>query len=260
MKRPITLTALLLCSVASSAWSAKILDFSDQTTRINYSLGYQIGGDFKKQDVEMNADAVIQGIHDALTGGEPKMTRPEMLQTLRELKQKVEATQKAQMQLRENELLAAGKKFMQENADKEGVVTTDSGLQYKVVEEGTGPTPGPTDKVTVNYKGFLLDGREFDSSFKRGRPATFQVNGVIKGWSEGLQLMKEGGKMMLFIPPELAYTRSGPLAHQTLIFELELLSVGKPEAAAEAPVKSEPGTAGAAQPKSETEQATSAVK
>ena len=240
MKLTITLPTLLLCSMVSTAWSGEALDFNDETTRINYSLGYQIGGDFKQQKVEMNADAVVQGIQDALAGGEPKISRPEMLQTLRDLKQKVDATAKEQKLLRENELIAAGNKFMEENAKKEGVITTDSGLQYKVIEEGTGVTPGPTDKVTVNYKGFLFDGREFDSSFKRGRPATFQVNGVIKGWGEGLQLMKEGGKMMLYIPPKLAYTHSGPLAHQTLIFELDLLSVGEPKAESEAAAASSP--------------------
>jgi FKBP-type peptidyl-prolyl cis-trans isomerase FklB len=234
MKPSLTLPTLLLCTLASTAWSDNSLDFTDETTRINYSLGYQIGGDFKRQNVEMNADAVVQGIQDALEGGEPKLSRPEMLQTLRDLKEKVETTQKEQRQLREQELIDAGKTFMKDNAQKEGVKTTDSGLQYKVLKEGTGAIPGPTDKVTVNYKGFLLDGREFDSSFKRGKPATFQVNGVIRGWTEGLQLMKEGGKMQLFIPPQLAYARSGPLAHQTLIFEVELLSVGEPPAAVQA--------------------------
>ncbi len=213
---------------------------TDETTRINYSLGYQIGGDFKRQKVEMNAEAVVQGIHDALAGGEPQMPMPDMHETLRELKQKVDAEQKAQKQLRENELLAAGKEFMEANGKQAGVVTTASGLQYKVVQEGSGATPGPTDKVTVHYRGRLLDGREFDSSFKRGKPATFQVNGVIRGWTEGLQLMKEGGKMQLFIPPELAYTRSGPLAHQTLMFDVELLSVGEPKAdSAPEPAKAE---------------------
>jgi len=252
MKKSITLSCLLLCSLASTTWAQqKTLDFNDETTRINYSLGYQIGGDFKQQNVEINADAVVQGIQDALSDAEPKMTRPEMLQTLRELKDKVVAEQKKQMQLRENELIAAGKKFMEENAKKEGVITTESGLQYKVIEEGSGPSPSPTDKVTVNYRAFLLDGREFDSSFKHNKPATFQVNGVIKGWSEGLQLMKVGGKSMLYIPPELAYTRSGPLAHQTLTFEVELLSIGEPQ------TKSEAGAGTTAETTSKTETAKS---
>ena len=229
MKHSITLSALLLCSVLPTAWSGETLNFEDETTRINYSLGYQIGGDFKRQKIELNSEAVVQGIHDALRGGQPQMPMSEMHKTLVDLKTKVVAEEKEFRKLRENELLAAGKKFMEENANKPGVITTASGLQYKVLQEGTGATPKATDKVTVNYIGTFIDGNPFDSSFKRGKPATFQVNGVIKGWTEGLQLMKEGGKMQLFIPPELAYTRSGPLAHQTLIFEVDLLAIEKPK-------------------------------
>jgi FKBP-type peptidyl-prolyl cis-trans isomerase len=116
---------------------------------------------------------------------------------------------------------------MEENAKKEGVVTTKSGLQYKILKEGSGKSPAATDQVTVNYRGTLIDGKEFDSSYKRGKPATFRLNGVIKGWTDGLQLMKEGGKAELFIPPNLAYGSRGPLADQTLIFDVELISVGK---------------------------------
>jgi FKBP-type peptidyl-prolyl cis-trans isomerase len=153
------------------------------------------------------------------------MSQPEMTATLVELKRKVVA-EKNKRNI-ENELgyLAEGKQFMEENANKEGVVTTESGLQYKVIKPGTGKSPGPQDTVTVHYKGTLIDGQPFDSSFKRDKPATFAVNRVIKGWSEGLQLMKEGGKSMLYIPQNLAYGTRGPLAHRTLIFEVELLKV-----------------------------------
>ena len=140
--------------------------------------------------------------------------------------------------------MAEGKKFMEENANKEGVVTTESGLQYKVIEEGSGKSPGPEDQVTVHYRGTLIDGKEFDSSHKRGKPATFKLNGVIKGWSEGLQLMKEGGKAELFIPPNLAYNDRGPLGHHTLIFDVELVSVD--DEAAAAPAGPEAGAAGGA--------------
>jgi FKBP-type peptidyl-prolyl cis-trans isomerase FklB len=133
-----------------------------------------------------------------------------------------------QKQRRESELQmeAAGKKFLEENGKKPGVVTTASGLQYKILEPGSGKNPGPTDEVTVNYRGTLIDGHEFDSSYKRGKPATFPLNGVIKGWTEGLQLVKPGGKIQLFIPSSLAYGDRGPMAHRTLIFDVELLSVG----------------------------------
>mgnify|MGYP001828982474 CR=1 FL=1 len=234
-----TTTALVLACVgalyglvAVSAEPAEpggaALDLSDETARVNYSVGYQIGGDFKRQGIEMDAAAVVQGIGDALSDAEPKMTEEEMRQTLVELKQKVVAEQRKRSIERELDLLAEGEAFLKENAGKEGVVTTDSGLQYKIIEEGTGKSPGPQDQVTVHYRGTLIDGKEFDSSHKRGEPATFRLDGVIKGWSEGLQLMKEGGKAQFFIPPNLAYGDRGPLGHRTLIFDVELISVGEP--------------------------------
>ena len=187
------------------AVAGESLNFEDETTRINYSLGYQIGGDFKHQGVEMNADAVVEGIHDALSGAKPQMKPEEMRATLIELKRKVVAEQQTERREAEQKQIEEDKKFLEENAKKEGVVTTESGLQYKIVEEGTGKTPGPTDQVTVNYRGTLINGQEFDSSDRVGKPATFPLNGVIKGWTEGLQHVKEGGKIELYIPPDLAY-------------------------------------------------------
>jgi len=216
----------LLCGVS---FAADKLDFKDETTRINYSLGYQIGGDFKRQGVEMIAEAVVKGIEDALSGADPLMSPQEMHATLTELKRKVVSDERVNLRKsrREAELLylAEGKKFLQENAAKPGVKTTASGLQYKIINAGKGRAPGPSDQVTVNYRGTQVNGNEFDSSYKRGEPATFQLNGVIKGWTEGLQLVKEGGKIQLFIPPELAYGGRGPMAHRTLIFDVELISV-----------------------------------
>jgi len=193
--------------------------------KINYSVGYQIGGDFKRQGVTMDAESVIQGIEDALSGGMPLMDSKERQAALMELKRQVDAEQKTRQGSNELQYLADGRKFMQENATKPGVKTTASGMQYKTIEAGTGKTPGPQDQVTVNYRGTLIDGSEFDSSYKRGKPATFRLDKVIKGWTEGLQLVKEGGKIQLVIPPELAYDR-GPMAHRTLIFDVELISVG----------------------------------
>jgi FKBP-type peptidyl-prolyl cis-trans isomerase FklB len=229
MKLSIYLPAVLIGALSAPVSAEEPLNFEDETTRVNYSLGHQIGGDFKRQGVEMNADAVVQGIRDALDGNEPQMAPDEMRATLMALKQKVVADQRKRSVERELDLLKEGKAFMEQNATKTGVVTTDSGLQYQVIEAGSGKSPGPEDQVTVHYEGKTIDGRLFDSSYKKNKPATFRLNGVIKGWSEGLQLMKEGGKSRLFIPQNLAYGQRGALAHRTLIFDVELISVEAPE-------------------------------
>jgi FKBP-type peptidyl-prolyl cis-trans isomerase len=218
---------LVAASASGAARAEEPLNLEGETARISYSLGYQIGGDLKRQGIEMDAGAVVQGIQDAVSEADPKMPAAEMNKTLVQLKQQIVAEQKKRSIDQELEQEAEGKKFLEENAKKEGVVTTESGLQYKIVEEGTGKSPGPQDQVTVHYRGTLIDGKEFDSSKKRGKPATFKLNGVIKGWSEGLQLMKEGGKAQLYIPQNLGYGDRGPLAHRTLIFDVELISVGE---------------------------------
>ena len=227
MKLSIYLPVVIALSFASSAQAADGLNFEDETTRINYSLGYQIGGDFKRQEVDLDAAAVAQGIEDALSDAAPKMSAAEMRDTLVELKRKVVADQRKQAVSKELQYLQEGEKFLEENGRREGVVTTESGLQYEVIEPGSGASPGPQDTVTVHYKGTLIDGKQFDSSYGKNKPATFQVDGVIKGWSEGLQLMKEGAKYRLFIPNKLAYGSRGPLEHRTLIFDVELLEVQK---------------------------------
>ena len=221
-----------------SAFAEGELNLEDEAARINYSLGYQIGGDFKRQGIELNPQAVVKGMEDALSGGTSLMSPEEMHNTLVELKRKVVSEQKNKLAESQLKKVAEGKKFMEDNAKQPGVVTTGSGLQYQVLAEGTGRTPAATDQVTVNYRGTLIDGNEFDSSYSRGEPATFSLNGVIKGWTEGLQHVKEGGKIKLFVPPELAYGKRGPMANQTLIFEVELISVGSQEQA-DAPAESE---------------------
>ncbi len=234
------ITATLFAAPIALAVAGEPLDFEDATTRLNYSLGYQIGGDFKRQGVEMNADAVVEGIHDALSGAKPQMPPKEMRATLIELKRKVVIEQQAERRKMEQKQIEEDKKFLDDNAKKEGVVTTESGLQYRFVEEGTGKIPGPTDQVTVNYRGTLINGQEFDSSYSDGKPATFPLNAVIKGWTEGLQHVKEGGKVVLYVPPDLAYGRKGPLANRTLVFAVELLSVAPAKDASSA--KANPST------------------
>lgn len=224
------LMTIALAAILSTAMTGAIadseLDFENETTRINYSLGYQIGGDFKRQNVDMNAAAVIQGIEDALANAEPQMSPEEMQATLVELKRKVTEAQRASRRKNELQLIEEGKAFMAENAKKDDVVTTETGLQYRIVEPGTGQVPVATDMVTVNYKGTHPNGAEFDS----GEKIQFRLNGVIAGWIEGLQKIREGGRIELVVPPDLAYGGRGPLAHRTLLFDVELLAVENPEA------------------------------
>ena len=220
---------LCLTFVAPNAPAGDAQPLADENARINYSVGYQVGGDFERQGVELDPEIVARGVADALTGAEPLMTPAEMNKELSALQQKVTAARKANAEKAAAEQRAAGEAFLEANKGEEGVQVTDSGLQYRIIEPGSGKQPGPTDKVRVNYRGTRIDGTEFDSSYKRGKPAEFGLDGVIKGWTEGLQLMKEGGKAQFFIPPALAYGDKGRLGNQTLIFDVELIAVLEPE-------------------------------
>jgi FKBP-type peptidyl-prolyl cis-trans isomerase FklB len=202
------------------------LELRDQKDKESYSLGYQFGQNLKSQGVDLNLDVYTSGMRDAFGGKDPQMTLGEIRSTIASLQQRLMAAQQKEQAAKN---LVESKAFLAENGKKEGIKTLPSGLQYKVLTAGSGKTPKAEDNVTVNYKGTLINGREFDSSYKRGQPATFKVNGVIKGWTEALQMMKEGSKWQLFIPPELAYGEggAGPLIppNSTLIFEVELIAV-----------------------------------
>jgi FKBP-type peptidyl-prolyl cis-trans isomerase FklB len=203
-------------------------EFKDEKVRFSYSLGYRIGDDIKRRDVQVNPELLLKGVQDAVVGNKPLMTQREMRSTLAILNKAVAAAQEQKMKARLEENLAAGKAFLAGNAKKEGVRTLPGGLQYRVIKEGSGKTPELNDTVKVHYRGTLIDGTEFDSSYRRGKPATFRVAGVIAGWTEALQLMKEGARWQIFIPPELGYgdKRTQKIEpNSTLIFELELISV-----------------------------------
>jgi len=199
----------------------------DQKDKVSYSIGMNIGFNLSRQKVDINPDLIAAGIKDAMAG-KPQLTSDQVKDVMAQFEKDMEQKQKQAGEKNK----ADGAKFLEENKKKPGVKTTASGLEYKVEKEGTGPQPKATDTVTVNYRGTLIDGTEFDSSYKRGQPATFPLNGVIKGWTEGLQLMKAGSKYQFFVPSNLAYgERSvspeiGPNA--TLIFEVELLEVKPP--------------------------------
>ena len=204
-------------------------ELADENDRVSYSVGYQIGGDFKRQGVELNPEKLVKGIQDARSGAEPLMTRQEMHQALVDLKKKIMAEERKQRREEAEKVRKEGEAFLAANRKKEGVVTLGSGLQYRVIQEGAGKSPKATDNVTVNYRGTLVDGTEFDSSYQRGTPAIFQTDSVIAGWKEAIPRMKEGAKWQLFIPADLAYGERGALPNippnAALIFEVELIRV-----------------------------------
>ena len=207
-------------------------ELKDQKAKDSYSLGYQYGETFKKQGMEIDMDVFAAGIRDALGGTEPRMSPEEIRETISALQKRMFAAQQLQLRERAARNLEEGKAFLAENAKKDGIKTRPSGLQYRVITKGKGTSPKAGDTVTVNYRGTFLDGTEFDSSYKRGKPASFQVDGVIAGWTEALQLMKPGEKWELFVPSELAYGERGMgriPPNSTLIFEVELVSVGSPK-------------------------------
>lgn len=202
-----------------------VVDFK----KVSYILAQSIGGDFRRKGFDVDVDVFCESFRAAMKGEQPTMPPGEMQQVMMAFQQMLqEEAQKAQGAVGEKNRLE-GRKFLGENAKKEGVVMTDSGLQYLVVEEGTGKTPGPKDQVTVHYEGRLIDGTVFDSSYKREQPATFPVNGVIQGWQEALQLMKEGSKFELVIPANIGYGAQGAGdaigPHATLCFTVELIKV-----------------------------------
>jgi len=205
----------------------------DQKDKVSYAIGVDIANTLKRQSIEVNKEVFMKGLNDALSGGKIMMTDQEMRETLAAFSKEMMTKQaEAAKKLGEKNKLE-GEAFLAENKKKEGVKTLPSGLQYKVITEGTGKTPTANDTVTVNYRGTFIDGKEFDSSYKRGQPATFPVKGVIPGWTEALQLMKEGAKWQLVVPSNLAYGDKGAGGligpNATLIFDVELISVKESE-------------------------------
>ncbi len=231
---------LIICfsavCIASIGLAEDKPQLKDQKDKASYSIGYDIGETFKKQKIDLNIDALIAGLKEAVAGKDAAMPKEEREKTLQAFQKEMMEKQLAASKEAATKNTAEGEKFLAENKKKDGVKTTTSGLQYKVLKEGSGTSPKETDTVVTNYKGTLIDGTEFDSSYKRNEPATFPVNRVIKGWTEALQLMKPGAKYQLFIPASLAYGERGAGQligpNATLIFEVELLSIKPPEPAA----------------------------
>src|SRR4051812_44065357 len=234
MKPSCIFVATLL--VASTGFAQQKPELKTERDKVSYSIGLDIGTTFKKQNMDIDTNIMMAGLKDGVSGDKPLMTDEEVKATMTAYsKTMVEKQTQAQKEAGEKNA-AEGEKFLAENKTNEGVKTTASGLQYKVLKEGSGTPPKETDSVVTNYRGTLINGTEFDSSYKRNEPATFPVNRVIKGWTEALQLMKPGAKYQLFIPASLAYGERGAGQligpNATLIFEVELLSIKPPEPAA----------------------------
>jgi FKBP-type peptidyl-prolyl cis-trans isomerase FklB len=217
---------LYLIILPSICRAADKLVLQDEKDKINYSIGYQVGSDLKDQKVELNAAALVQGLQDAsAVSTKPLLTAEEMQTVLVALKKKIDTRQEQEKKKVVENYRGEGRTFLAANAKKEGVISLPSGLQYMILKEGNGKMPKSEDTVTATYRGTLIDGKEFDSSFRDNKPATFRLNTVIPGWQEALSMMKEGAKWKLFIPSDLAFGERGPLADKVVIYEIELLSV-----------------------------------
>ena len=224
--------AMAMCGVVAlsgAAFAADAPKLKGDKEKLSYSIGMDIGGNLKRGSVDVDPDLLVRGLKDSYGGGKTVLSEDEARKTIATY-QKARTAKQAEAKVKLSEKNKAdGEKFLAENAKKKGVKSLPSGLQYMEITPGKGKSPKASDTVTVHYKGTLIDGTEFDSSYKRGQPATFPVSGVIPGWIEALQLMKEGAKWRLFIPSNLAYGERGAGRdigpNATLIFEVELISV-----------------------------------
>ena len=226
-----------LLLVPSSLLADEEKALETQQEKESYSIGYQVGLSVKRDSVDVDFDRLIQGLRDAIDGNEPLLSVEEMRTLILALKERAREIQMRKVQEARVNNAKESEKFLAENGKKEGVKTTESGLQYRILKEGDGNSPGPEDSVTVHYRGTFIDGEEFDSSYARGKPQTLQTDGVIKDWTEALQMMKVGSQWEIFVPPDLAYGRGGQGGvippNSALVFEIELLSVEKKQEADE---------------------------
>jgi len=221
-------SGLLVLSLSLNAWGKEPAGFKTDKQKFSYTVGFQVGQNLKRQQLELDSKTFSQGAQDAITGTKPRM-KPEEMQAALQTQQKKDMA-KHEALAKKN--LEAGQAFLEANKKKDGVVTLPSGLQYKVITEGKGKQPKSEDTVVAHYQGALINGTVFDSSYQRNEPATFPVTGVIKGWQEALPLMKEGTKWQVFIPADLAYGPRGAGSaigpNEVLVFDIELLSVKNP--------------------------------
>ena len=223
------LTPLAVLAFVAPALADNPAVLKDQRDKASYSIGVKIGADMKANALDLNSEALVTGLQDGISGAKPQLSDKERADSLMAFEQDLQKKEIERIKQLAEKNKKEGAEFLAANKAKEGVKTLPSGLEYKVLAEGNGTQPKPTDQVTVNYRGTFLDGTEFDNSYKRGEPITFPVNGVIKAWSEALPLMKTGAKWQLFVPAELAYGEKGAGRaigpNSTLIFEVELVGI-----------------------------------
>jgi len=224
MRFSLALTILLMLS----SGIALAQDVNTEKGKLSYAVGWDIGADIARRTTEFDVESLIAAIRDVVGEKEPKVSPEEMRTLLTALQEKVRAEQIEQFRILSEENQAISEAFLLANKSKTGIVTLPSGVQYRVIEEGTGARPGLESRVTVHYRGSKLDGREFDSSFARGTPEEFTVNAVLKGWQEVLPLMKAGSTWQIFVPPEMAFGARGnpPVGpNEALMFDLKLVEI-----------------------------------
>jgi FKBP-type peptidyl-prolyl cis-trans isomerase FklB len=227
MKKFIVIVLVLILSGSTAVAQKKVP--SSKKEKVSYSIGVNIGKNMKMEGIEIDQTQMIQGLKDGLTNAKPAMSEIDMETTMKAFQQEMMNKMQAKQKVEGDKNMKEGQAFLAENKKKDGIITLPSGLQYKVITQGNGLKPTSTQTVECHYRGTLVNGKEFDSSYKRGKPTEFPVNGVIKGWTEALQLMPTGSKWQLFIPSDLAYGPNGAGQmigpNATLIFDIELISI-----------------------------------
>ena len=224
---------LIVAAIMTLSTAAVAQDLESEPGKLGYAIGYEFGAELRSYDIELDLESVFQAVRDAYGQTEPQVEVAEMRQLMMELQEQIRQERMAAFQQLAEDNQVRADEFLRENEGKTGIVTLPSGVQYRVIEEGEGSRPSLEDVVTVHYRGSKIDGREFDSSFRRGVPAVFQVNSVIEGWQEVLPLMREGAMWQVFLPPELAFGVRGdpPIIgpNEALQFDIRLVKLGEPE-------------------------------